>query len=741
MSSFSFGNISSSNNNNNNNNNNTVISNNNSIPINNNNNTNTSSLNNNNLNNNLNNNEFTSEIRQINFIDSKTLLFENKSTITTMLLNDINDDLNIELIVGNIYGNLFIYQYILNKYPIYNCNLNLGTITNISVGYFNLFNNSLNNSLNNNSLNSNNLNNNNLKKEKILLVINAEGEIHFFHLNNNNGLSILNNLNNNLNNLINDNNEINEDDDEESQMSTMTGNTFLNEENDNNNGYNSDESNSTTASISTTNTTTNIHFQDQQHFNLMEDLSNNDELMTFDNLSSNNNAPIIEQQQYNVEEQLQQLQLNNNNNQLNNSFIKKKKNKLINQQLNNKILISPFLTRRIPCNTTCLLMYDIDGDGEDEILLGGNNRNLFIYKFINNNLDVNNNVDYNNNLENNLENKKMDYNKVFDLIFIKEINLKDNQIYSMILHNNYVLIGFVNGGFAILKSLQEIYIIENKYMKSNEPLLCVGNLNFTTNCNEHFNENCKAGFVSLSGEVIVLDPLKFVNENHIEMLTAAVTSGSTISSNSSSTTATPTITTSGSVASSPPINVNTMLLQTREMNLLNSNNNTMNNIYNILNNNNINNNNFLNDTFSLNLQQEIVYASQINFTINKPNETQLFLVTWDGIIYIIDKDKNIITFNFKDRISNCLCGNFSITQKRKEELVIIISGFNNDYLNIYYNVKVNDMKVVTMLDRLLKDEELKDLICLKLGCNVGELQQYINSGQVAKLIYQLIYSK
>lgn len=43
--------------------------------------------------------------------------------------------------------------------------------------------------------------------------------------------------------------------------------------------------------------------------------------------------------------------------------------------------ITPFLSQRIPCNVISVVIADIDGDGENEIVAGCDDRYIYAYKF------------------------------------------------------------------------------------------------------------------------------------------------------------------------------------------------------------------------------------------------------------------------------------------------------------------------------------------------------------------------
>ena len=63
--------------------------------------------------------------------------------------------------------------------------------------------------------------------------------------------------------------------------------------------------------------------------------------------------------------------------------------------------------------------------------------------------------------------------------------------------------------------------------------------------------------------------------------------------------------------------------------------------------------------WSIDLEQEIVGVSKQKFTKTGKND-EICVCTWDGMTFIIDSDKNIVKFNFKDRVCTFLTGNIKI---------------------------------------------------------------------------------
>lgn len=303
--------------------------------------------------------------------------------------------------------------------------------------------------------------------------------------------------------------------------------------------------------------------------------------------------------------------------------------------------ITPNATYRIPCNVNCAVFFDIDHDGTNELILGGNNRNLFVYKF----------------------GEK--------ITFYKEVNTRNNQIHSMALHDGMLIIGFVSGALGIVPSIDTVIIIEPKYINfKNDPLTVVGNIKFGEN-------NCIA-MCGLSGEVIILDPLK-----HFQISELLHTKGTQM--------------------------FNSSMGKTKQ-------------------------NYYQHYDYILNIQHEILSISAHHF-VTTSTDSQVVISSWDGIIYILDKDKNIVTYNFKSPLANCYCGLFSLTPRHNNELVLVLSTFNEDNLHIYYNIQLQSMKATTMYDYLKTDPEL----CSLLSEFATTTLDPSTTHNTASLIHSLLY--
>ncbi|EFC49011.1 predicted protein [Naegleria gruberi] len=306
--------------------------------------------------------------------------------------------------------------------------------------------------------------------------------------------------------------------------------------------------------------------------------------------------------------------------------------------------ILPFLTSRIPCNINCAISFDIDKDGVEEIIFGGNNRNLFVYKF----MEKQNGVDF---------------------VFLKEIYTKDNQVNSISIHNDSIILGFVSGGFGIISSIDTVIIIEPKHINfKNEPLTVVGNVKF--------GENQCVALSGLSGEVIVIDPFKQFN------ITEEILS------------------TKGTIVHAPNYTI------------------TKQNYHQYY-------------DYFVNIEHEILSLSAHNFITSSQN-SQLLITSWDGIIYILDHEKNIVTYNFKNQLANCYCGKFSLTPRHNNELVLILSSFNTEYIHIYYNIQLENIRATSMFTHLQKDPELANLL---------SLQAQESKTSIPSLIHSLLYDQ
>ncbi|KAL0488499.1 hypothetical protein AKO1_015532 [Acrasis kona] len=149
--------------------------------------------------------------------------------------------------------------------------------------------------------------------------------------------------------------------------------------------------------------------------------------------------------------------------------------------------IQPFATYRIPCNITCATLADIDGDGENEIVMAGTDRNIYVYRL------------------------KASVNTASesDLLRMYKLPMNDNQIFSLSTHTEKtgkqgILAGYVTGGYAFVcrgdgpdDSLQIGTFSpshgEDSYISS-KPMTVIGNA---------FDEQESAAFIELGGRVMV----------------------------------------------------------------------------------------------------------------------------------------------------------------------------------------------------------------------------------------------
>jgi KICSTOR complex protein ITFG2 len=70
------------------------------------------------------------------------------------------------------------------------------------------------------------------------------------------------------------------------------------------------------------------------------------------------------------------------------------------------------------------------------------------------------------------------------------------------------------------------------------------------------------------------------------------------------------------------------------------------------------------NTWSMDLNQEIVGVSKEKFADTSTHE-ELCVCTWDGMTFIIDSEKNMVLFNFKDRVCAFSTGYYSISKDEK----------------------------------------------------------------------------
>jgi hypothetical protein len=115
------------------------------------------------------------------------------------------------------------------------------------------------------------------------------------------------------------------------------------------------------------------------------------------------------------------------------------------------------------------------------------------------------------------------------------------------------------------------------------------------------------------------------------------------------------------------------------------------------------------EIWNLDLEQEIVKIQKYKTgTLD-----QLFISTWDGITYILDSNKNIVCYNFKQRISTFYVGLFS-TEPNKHKSCIFYVTFNEN-ITMFYDVEISQIQTFFLLEKL-KNENKKLLDELE-NCN------------------------
>jgi WD40 repeat protein len=311
-------------------------------------------------------------------------------------------------------------------------------------------------------------------------------------------------------------------------------------------------------------------------------------------------------------------------------------------------MITPWLTQRIPYNITCALLLDYDLDGKSELILGSNDRNLYVYK-----LDI--------------EQKQ--------LIRVEKIPMDDNQVYSLTKHRNAngredILIGFVAGGYAYMESSATRKSHNNirffKAMRDALPKNMVTELQMHRKATRSTTR--KPGYrVELNDEdselvfskqsSVISKPLFVLGnvnwDGDSKELAAFVTVDGTLTVHDATT---------GPVE---PI-------------------------------------------WRIDLQQEIITIFQYDFTENSP-EMHLCLTTWDGITFIIDSRKNIVCFNLQERVSAFYAGYYSLSRDKPRVLCLFFVTFT-DKIYVYYNVKQSSIPAYTLKYALSTDTEALDIM-------------------------------
>lgn len=111
----------------------------------------------------------------------------------------------------------------------------------------------------------------------------------------------------------------------------------------------------------------------------------------------------------------------------------------------------------------------------------------------------------------------------------------------------------------------------------------------------------------------------------------------------------------------------------------------------------------------------IVPNDEINRSLNrdcldqeKLKKSQYFVVSaWNGKTYIVDEDRNYLRFKFDEAVSAFTAGNYSFDGK--EHASLVYATFNNQIV-LYYDVILDQIRPMYLLDEIMSNPENSDLL-------------------------------
>jgi hypothetical protein len=133
-----------------------------------------------------------------------------------------------------------------------------------------------------------------------------------------------------------------------------------------------------------------------------------------------------------------------------------------------------------------------------------------------------------------------------------------------------------------------------------------------------------------------------------------------------------------------------------------------------------------NSLWSIDLEEEIVGVHVAKFD---GIENSICVCTWDGITHIIDKDKNMVRFNLRDRVCSFIVGTYSISESEKR-LCIFYATFND--------------KVVMFSDILMKSipsHTILEMVMNKAPQDIQDRLNSLDSTSKVELIQKLLYQQ
>lgn len=453
--------------------------------------------------------------------------------------------------------------------------------------------------------------------------------------------------------------------------------------------------------------------------------------------------------------------------------------------------LSPLFTNRVPCNITCALMVDYDLDGEQELVLGSNDRNAYIYKI---------------------------HIKEQTISLLCKVSMDDNQVYSLSKHTRHrvnhsdndvsgakdridpeteredILIGFAGGGYAYIdcaaSTPDHCHIQFFKALNNTASNNRKRNPMAATNASRYRSPNMGSGTNASNmnqmrsqqqRELCQQDEAQKRHESSSSSSFSSITSplhgSSDVSSGSEllvfsklSTVISKPLIVLGNVPwftnsehnqrPSSPSDDDDGDVETRrhQESTREEKSNTFAAFATVDGKIRVHcpSDGFDSKNWSIDLHQEIVSLYQAPFVSLSSDHssnsksmtctrkammtttTQLCATTWDGITYVIDQDKNVVCFNLQERISTTYVGHYSLNARQPPVLCLFFVTFT-DKIYVYYNVEVTSVAPLDLKYALQSDTDPELQSLLRQVCPNQRNIVDMNDVECTKLLHAVLY--
>jgi hypothetical protein len=144
--------------------------------------------------------------------------------------------------------------------------------------------------------------------------------------------------------------------------------------------------------------------------------------------------------------------------------------------------------------------------------------------------------------------------------------------------------------------------------------------------------------------------------------------------------------------------------------------------------------------WSLDLKQEVLSVCQAEL-IKKSDTKQLVLATWDGVTYIIDRERNAVCFNFKERICAFACGMYSPTPYKPPVTCLVYVPFADSRIVVYYDVMLDSVPSRSLVEQMaFSTSAIRDLKKLYANTNMSDDEMRRHLPELTHLFYSCLYN-